>query len=146
VGKSPWTCLQRQLVRTVKEIQPARDTYLLLSAEQGTDQDNKRKSASQKDLPTIKWRARKSSGLWKKVNWWWALTNYQSQQEELVKKVKEIWPEEGTYLLSSAKRGTDQDSERKPASEKHSPIIKHSARDLSWQQYKACLQRALTNY
>jgi hypothetical protein len=62
------------LIRTAKESQPARGTYLLLITVQGTGQENEIKSARKMHSHTVKHRVRDLFGQQKKASKQWALT------------------------------------------------------------------------
>jgi hypothetical protein len=81
----------------------------------------------------------------KKANQRRALTNCRGQSEEQVRTAKGSQPARGTYLLSRAERGTDQDSKRKSTSEGYSPTAERRARDWSGQRKKASQRETLTS-
>jgi hypothetical protein len=63
---------------------------------------------------------------------------------DCVRIAKESQPARNTHELSGAERGTDQDSERKPASGGDSLPVERRARDWSGQRKKVNLRGALT--
>jgi hypothetical protein len=74
-----------------------------------------------------------------------ALTDYRAQSERLVRTPKVSHPARGTHVLSSTERGAGQDSERWPASERHSPTVECRVRNCSEQRKKASQRGALTS-
>jgi hypothetical protein len=128
-GTHSLSSTERWLVRTPKESQAARGTHVLSSAEQGIGQDSERKPASEGHSRTVERRARDWLGRRNKASHRRALTVCRAQSEGLVRTAKASQLARGTHILSSAERGTCQDSEREPSSEGHSRTVKHRARD-----------------
>jgi hypothetical protein len=144
-----------------------RGAHPLSSAERGAVQDSKRKPASEGHSRPVERRVRDWSGQRKKASQRGALTFCRTHSEELVRTekkasqrraltfcrvqskglvrtTKETRLARGTHILSSAERGTAQDSARKSASEEHSRPVQRRARDWSGQQNNANQRGGLT--
>jgi hypothetical protein len=148
------------VVRTAKEILRTKSAHKLSSAWRWTRQDSKRMRASEEHSQTAKRRGRdkseqrnkpsgrgvltscrvqseESSGQRHKANERGVLTPYQTQSKGVVRTAKKSQPARGTYILSSAERGSRQDSETTPVNEGYSPTVERRARESSGQRYKA---------
>jgi hypothetical protein len=153
---------------TTTESQQARGTHSLSSAKRGTGQDSERNTAKRElgssappsplrepldclylrissgHLLSVERRAKGWSGQRRKVRKQGALTFCRAQREGLVRTAKETQQARGTHCLSSAERGTGQDSERNAAIERHSLPVERRARDWPGRQKKYCKRGALT--
>ena len=116
---------------TLKEIDRARRTHQLKTAEGGTCQDTERNRPSEWHSQTEDSRGRDLSGHRKNPTERRALTSWRRQREGLVRTPKEIDRARGTHKLKTAERGTCQDAERNQLSEGHSLPGDGRGRDLS---------------
>jgi hypothetical protein len=101
--------------------------------------------ASEGHSRTIKHGARRSSGQRNNTSKRGALTSCRAKSEGVVRTTK-YQRVRGTHGLSSAERGYHQDSEIKPASERHSLSVECGTREPSGQRNKANKRGVLTSY
>ena len=141
-----WRQQREGLVRTWKEIDRPRRTYLLEPAEGGTCQDTGKNRPTKVHSLSGYGRGRDLSGHGNKRTNQGALTFWRRQREELVKTRKEKDRARLTHSLETAEGGTFQDTERKHPSKAHSPPGDRRGRDLSGYGRKQTERGKLTNW
>ena len=139
-----WRQQRERLVRTRKEIDRARGTHSLETAEGGTCQDTERNRLSKGHSQTGDGRRRDLSRHGKNPTEQEALTNWRRQREGLVGTQEETNRTRGTHSLETTEGGTCQDIERSSPSEGHSLPGDDRGRDLSGHRKTLTERGALT--
>jgi len=135
---------RREKIRIRKEIDRARGTHRLETAEGGTSQDTERKQPTKAHSPTGDGRGRDKSGHGKKATDQGTLTFWRWQREGQVRTRKESDRLRHTHFLEMAEGGTSQDTERKRPTEGHSQTGDGRGRDKSGHRKKVTNQGTLT--
>ena len=143
---TPWRRQREGLSRTWKEIDRARHTHILETAEGGTYQDTERNRLSEENSRSEDSRGRDLSRHGKKNIEGGALTDWRRQRDRLVRTRKETDRARHTHCLETAERGTCQDTERNRPSEAHSRPEDSRGRDLSGHGQKQIERGALTDW